>query len=450
MTIHRAKHTRRSRIPGFPAIQGYGRARRSSGEPGDDWSKPAAGAALHGKRNSRRLMSGLRLPRGQSSSVLALTISLACSGGSGGERKGGDGPVAPVMPGSITVVTATSGSDMDPDGYAVAIDGSAPTRIGRDDTVTFTGLSVGSHRVELTEMTLNCATRDANPRTVSVASGDTVSVTFDVACTRVGGRIAFASMLAGDWDIWVMEPDGSGRINLTRHPAVDRKPAWSPDGSRILFHSDRSGNRDVYVMNANGSGVVNLTNHQADDHEAAWSPDGTRIAFISDRDGAGRIYVMNADGSSVARLTKDGISDHWPSWSPDGTRIAYHKFLTNSNPELMVIGADGEGQRKLTMHPFEDFYADWSPDGSRIAWASNRGSGFEIWTMNSDGSDPVAVHRAGGNQLQPSWSPDGAKIVFLQSSQSGTDLFTIFSHGGVVRQITQEGADLSAPDWGPE
>ena len=145
----------------------------------------------------------------------------------------------------------------------------------------------------------------------------TRSVSYTVTVTVSAPlRIAFTSKRDGNYEIYVMNADGSGQTNLTNNLAGDRCPAWSPDGKRIAFDSARGDNWEVYVMNADGSGQTRLTNNSADDHRPAWSPDGKRIAFSSDRDGNWEIYVMNADGSSQTRLTNNLDSDWDPAWSP--------------------------------------------------------------------------------------------------------------------------------------
>ena len=56
-------------------------------------------------------------------------------------------------------------------------------------------------------------------------------------------------------------------IKLTNHPARDGRPNWSPDGQQIAFTSDRDGNWEIYVMNADGTNPINLTNHPAEDNQ---------------------------------------------------------------------------------------------------------------------------------------------------------------------------------------
>jgi Tol biopolymer transport system component len=63
---------------------------------------------------------------------------------------------------------------------------------------------------------------------------------------------------------------------LTRNPAFEADPAWSPDGRSIAFRSTRDGNPEIYVMNADGSGQRNLTRSPADEGWIAWSPGQTR------------------------------------------------------------------------------------------------------------------------------------------------------------------------------
>ena len=91
-------------------------------------------------------------------------------------------------------------------------------------------------------------------------------------------------------------------------------PSWSPDGGSIVFVSDRDGNFEIYVMNADGSNQRRLTNNPAEDIAPSWSPDGRYIAFASNRGGSYQIYLMDAAGQHVTPLTTSG-SNTSPVWT---------------------------------------------------------------------------------------------------------------------------------------
>ncbi len=104
--------------------------------------------------------------------------------------------------------------------------------------------------------------------------------------------------------------------NLTNNPANDRFARVSPDGKQIAFASDRDGNWEIYVMNADGSNVRRLTNHPATDDAPTWSPDGRQLAFASDRDGDFEIYILNvSDGTITQQVTQNTAQDRWPLWA---------------------------------------------------------------------------------------------------------------------------------------
>jgi len=170
--------------------------------------------------------------------------------------------------------------------------------------------------------------------------------------------ILFTSTRDGQEEIYVMNPDGTGQTNLTRHPAAESFAAWSPDGTKVAFRSNRDGNLAIYIMDANGSNQTRLTTAAAADTHPCWSPDGRKIAFRSDRDGNPEIYVMDADGSNQTRLTFSPGYDTSPSWSPDGTKIAFDT-TRDGNWEIYVMDADGTNLRRLTTDPGIDGRPAW-------------------------------------------------------------------------------------------
>lgn len=135
-----------------------------------------------------------------------------------------------------------------------------------------------------------------------------------------GSRLAFMSDRGadGDTEIWLINTDGSGLTQLTSNDdtIADGSPDWSPDGTQIAYSTNRDQDFEIYLMNADGSNPMRLTNTAGQDVQPSWSPDGTQMVFFSDRDGNGEIYRINADGSGVLNVTMDGANEIDPDWSP--------------------------------------------------------------------------------------------------------------------------------------
>ena len=77
--------------------------------------------------------------------------------------------------------------------------------------------------------------------------------------TKIAFDIAWSGNNEEGSDIHVMKADGSDLVNLTDRPGDDYHPAWSPDGTKIAFVSDRDGEYEIYVINADGSKQTQLT-----------------------------------------------------------------------------------------------------------------------------------------------------------------------------------------------
>src|SRR5437773_42355 len=121
------------------------------------------------------------------------------------------------------------------------------------------------------------------------------------------GKITFQSNRNGNFDIFVMNADGSGVTQLTSHPFDEYLPLFSPDGSRIAFARCLV-TCDIVLINADGSGERTILN---DGFPGAWSPDGNRIA-LGGAAGTGieGIYVVNVDGSGLVRVLDQSASVH--------------------------------------------------------------------------------------------------------------------------------------------
>ena len=162
-----------------------------------------------------------------------------------------------------------------------------------------------------------------------------------------------------------MNADRSSQTNITNNSAADRRPSWSPDGTKIAFDTNRDGQFEVYVMNPNGSSPTSIT-RGAGGADPEWSPTGSRIVFDGVFGCAG-LCIMNADGSNPTVVNTGSLEDSDPSWSPDGTYLVFRSHR-DFNDEIYRIRADGTTPAvRLTNNAPpgntspEDWFPSWQP-----------------------------------------------------------------------------------------
>lgn len=185
-----------------------------------------------------------------------------------------------------------------------------------------------------------------------------------------GSRIVFYSLRDGGKQIYVMNADGSNQHRISSADCAgntdDWSPAWSRDGAWIAYESiphkkcEGGGAADIFISDPNGGGKRNVTRSAGiDDESPNWSPDG-RIVFTSTRNGNYDIFVINTDGSGLQQLTGGAEDDDYPAWSPDGSTILFQR-RQNGNWEIYAMNADGSNVLNLTNNSANDTYVEWVP-----------------------------------------------------------------------------------------
>ena len=266
-------------------------------------------------------------------------------------------------------------------------------------------------------------------------------------------KIAFTSDRDGNAEIYIMNPDGTGQTNLTRHEASDFQPAWSPTGSQILFASTREGMSNLYLMDADGANVKKVFNDFKSRFAPAWSPDGRQISYVR-TDAERELYIASLDAKIEKRIMTVGRFDGYSNWSTDGTRIVFDAPLRQGNTasRIHVFNLITRQQEVLLGKVVLTSMSSpaWSPSGDKIVFTWLQGGNFAIYIMDSGGNNPERIVNplAGFSTAHPDWSPSGNILVYegydLQSNNR--QIYTVDLNGGEPEKLTRKGINFFA-DW---
>ncbi len=259
--------------------------------------------------------------------------------------------------------------------------------------------------------------------------GEPVQITKGIEVSTVqflqNGMLLIA---AGD-SVHLINPDGTGLHTLFEQEGV-RRANMGPDGQIVVLDNDL----DIFVANRDGSGMRPIASDpDLFEFAISFTPDGESITFVTidDVQGVYGIWIMSPNGRNKRNLrTETDMAFRHPRQNHDGSKISYFSVGKGVRPQIWVMDSDGSDSIALT-NPDEDGIsrqASWSFDGRKIVYSSRKLGDFDIWTMNADGGEKRRITGLQGDEAKPVWAPDGTSIAFICAdcrSTVGSDLYIV-------------------------
>ncbi len=282
---------------------------------------------------------------------------------------------------------------------------------------------------------------------------------------HVSAKIVFTSNRDGTRNLYVMDDDGRNVKKIThnnKEDVISTQPRWSPNGKYIAFlriwgKFGIDQEYDVFLMNADGSNQQRLTHHPAmDGGYLTWSPDSQYIAFTSYRKKNGNIHTIDILTQNVEQLTdyKKGQRERAqePDWSPDGKRIAY----VVGSRFIYIMDADGENQQLFLDGGTFIREPLWSSDGKRIMYSEHTfgkvGDVIEVVKSRvvivdlHAGEVREKVMPAGWGVSSKSWMGPQKALLAIHTSETNTDIFVWDFTSDTLKNLT----DTPGVDWTPD
>ncbi|MFC2158871.1 PDZ domain-containing protein, partial [Acidobacteriota bacterium] len=171
--------------------------------------------------------------------------------------------------------------------------------------------------------------------------------------------------------------------NLTNSSgAMERYPAWSPDGKNIAFFSDVSGEYELHIMDQMGTGKIDkiaLDNNPSFYYVPQWSPDSSKIAYVDCHLTA---WYIDLETKKTVKVDKDrywgGTGDLIPSWSPDSKWLAYAKRLNNYMGAIFLYSLDSGKSFQITDGMSDARMPVFDANGKYLYFTASTNSGASL------------------------------------------------------------------------
>ncbi len=183
------------------------------------------------------------------------------------------------------------------------------------------------------------------------------------------------------------------------------------------------------------------------------------LVFYADWDGNPDIYILDFTTGEITQLTDNPAFDDSPALSSDGSRIVFLTARHDPSPtfpnlkyELYVMNSDGTNQQRMTETDAAEGHPAWAPDGSQILFdADYDEDGFaEIYTLSLDDGDLTRLTFNAANDQFADWSPDGSRIAFSSDRSGNWDVYVMDADGANQMPLTTSLDWELFPAWSPD
>jgi Tol biopolymer transport system component/DNA-binding winged helix-turn-helix (wHTH) protein len=227
------------------------------------------------------------------------------------------------------------------------------------------------------------------------------------------GRVVYASMAGGGWDIWTMNADGTGQRQLTAGARSNYGPSVSPDGRHVVFVSNRAGGAfNIWRMDADGSNPLRLTSGRGENFPHV-TPDGRSVVYATTGGGQdAAVWKVSIDGGEPVRLTSRPAS--WPFVSPDGKSFVctYGEAPFSANRLAVIPIEGGEPVKIYEVAPTFRANTVWLPDNRGIAYLDARTGTANVWMQPLAGGKPAQLTNfTTDNVASFDWSRDNRLVA---------------------------------------
>lgn len=267
-------------------------------------------------------------------------------------------------------------------------------------------------------------------------------------------------------EVYIMDFDGQRVQRITYHNAMIISPAISPDNKKILFSMydgrwrkssqgvvHKVKNLNLFLYDMESRKTTKISDKNGINSGAIFTQDPNYIYLTLSLEKNADIYRMNLSTNETSRVTNHMSDDVDPHINNQGNLMT---FLSGRPGKAMIYTMDPNVMEKdvkrISFVGRFNASPRFSPDGKEIVFSSWVDERFDIYKIDSDGTNLVRLTKNFGSNEEPMFSPDGQFIIFtsqrvISRKEAVQDIYIMNKEGEIVSKLTNNYGKCYTPRW---
>jgi len=267
-------------------------------------------------------------------------------------------------------------------------------------------------------------------------------------------KIAFVADYTGNYEVYIMDTDGTNIKKLTSSEYNANCPCISPDREKVVYQRPSEVGHQAFIVDVNTLEEIMLPLVEYSPHTLSWSPDGEKLLFTSWIYGYSDLFEYDIELDSVTCIIEDSSRIWGPRYTTDGEHVLFHSdasgtfrgYIANLDGSgmEMLSAAEGAEERTISQHPSDQDKFLFAGRG----YSSTSHGQWGLFVLNRQSQEVGNIISTNHvDEKGPAWNQDGEKVIYERWDGNSHGIYVINVDGTNNTALLDTDGNERYPHW---